>query len=202
MDQDVERGARNEPELPRVAVIGAGTLGWQIAAMTAASGRRVTLFDRDPAAPARALERLRQTLTPVIANGELEWNLDEVIRRIDIGADLASSVAAVDLVIEAVREDLDTKRELFVVLSDLAPTAILATNSSSLPSALLVDVVARPERLLNLHFFDIFWRRAMVELMSCGATSDDVLATMDRFGRSLDLLTATVLGQSKGFIIN
>ena len=200
--QDVKRATAGVLELPRVAVIGAGTLGWQIAAMTAASGRQVTLFDMDPAAPARALDLLRRTLTPVVASGTLDWDLDAVIDRVEEGTNLASSVAAADLVIEAVREDLATKRMLFAELSELVPAAILATNSSSLPSALLADVVSRPERLLNLHFFDIFWRRAMVEIMSCGATSAEVLATMERFGESLGLLTAMVRGQSKGFIIN
>jgi 3-hydroxybutyryl-CoA dehydrogenase len=97
---------------------------------------------------------------------------------------------------------LTTKRTVFAELDHLAPRAILATNSSSLPSSLLAPAVADPTRLLNLHFFQPIWFRAMLEVMSCGVTSPGVIASCERFGRSLGLVTAIVRGDSKGFIIN
>lgn len=191
-----------EPAISTVAVIGAGTLGAQIAAMCAASGRDVRLFDVVPDATAGALVRLREMLTPVVARGVLDWDIDAVLARIVPAGTLEEAVDGADLVIEAIREHLPTKRETFAAISRINPAALLATNSSSIPSSAIADVVAHPENLVNLHFFSEFWDRAAVELMGCGKTSDETMRTMAAFGRSLGLFTAMVRGESKGFIIN
>lgn len=191
-----------QPSLPRVAVIGAGLLGSQIAAMTAASGREVRLFDVAPGAAEGAPDRLRAMLTPVIAAGSLDWDLDAVLDRITPVTTMAEAVKPADLVIEAIREHLPAKREVFSEISRINPSAYLATNSSSLPSSLLADVVANPGRLVNLHFFSEFWVRAMVEVMGCGETTPETLEAMANFGRSLGLVTVIVRGESKGFVIN
>lgn len=188
--------------LSRTAVVGAGTLGAQIAAMTAASGREVRLFDVVPGAEERAIDRLRQMLAPVIVRGDLNWVLDDVLSRIMPVSTLADAVRDTDLVIEAVREHLPTKREVFAQVSELNPNALLATNSSSIPSSALADVVADPGKLVNLHFFTGFWERSAVELMGCGATTPETMRAMEAFGRSLGLFTAVVHGESKGFIVN
>ncbi len=198
---DPERAAADRV-ISSVAVIGAGTLGAQIAAMCAASGRDVRLFDIVPGASDNALGRLRSLLEPVIARGALDWDLDAVLARIVPAATLGAAVARADLVIEAIREHLPAKREIFSTISVMNATALLATNSSSIPSSALADVVVDPTRLVNLHFFSEFWDRAAVELMGCGATSDETMRKMADFGRSLGLFTAVVRGESKGFIIN
>jgi 3-hydroxybutyryl-CoA dehydrogenase len=186
----------------QVAVIGAGTLGAQIAAMTAASGRQVRLYDVAPGAADAALLRLRELLTPVIEDGRLNWNLDAVLGRIVPVSSLDGAVSDVDLVIEAVREEVQTKREVFTDIGRINPGAYLATNSSSLPSRTLADVVPEPSRLVNLHFFSEFWIRSCVELMGCGQTSPETMDVLEDFGRSLGLYVAVVRGESKGFIIN
>lgn len=196
---DSQTGA---PSVAIVALVGAGLLGSQIAAMTAASGRAVRLFDVAPGASEGALNRLRTMLTPVIAAGDLDWDLDAVLGRIRPVETLAEAVKSADLVIEAVREHLPTKREVFAEISRLNQTAYLATNSSSLPSSLLADVVADPGKLVNLHFFSEFWVRSMVEVMGCGETTPETLETMAAFGRSLGLVSIVVRGESKGFVIN
>ena len=185
-----------------VAVIGAGTLGAQIAAMTAASGREVRLHDILPGAAEAGTARQRKMLAPVIARGDLDWDLDAVLSRIEPADSLADAVAGVDLVIEAVREELQTKRDLFAEIARLNPEPLLATNSSSLPSSSLADVVADPGKLVNLHFFTEFWITSCVELMGCGQTTPETMKTLAAFGRSLGLYTAIVRGESKGFIIN
>jgi 3-hydroxybutyryl-CoA dehydrogenase len=146
---------------------------------------------------------VREILPAIEAAALMDGTAAAAIERLRIAETLAGAVANAELVIEAVREDLDTKLAVFTELSRFAPRdAILATNSSSLPSAPLAAVVAEPERLLNMHFFAPVWIRSMLELMTCGETSDEVFATAKRFGRSLGLVTAVVHGQSKGFIIN
>jgi len=185
-----------------VAVIGAGTLGAQIAAMTAASGREVRLYDVAHGAAEAALDRLRHLLQPVVAHGDLDWELESVLARILPVTTLGEAVVGVDLIVEAVREDLPTKRALFAEIALLNPNPLLATNSSSLPSSTLADVVPDPGKLVNLHFFSEFWSRSCVELMGCGQTSGETMSVLADFGRSLGLYTAVVRGESKGFIIN
>lgn len=191
-----------DSQIATVSVIGAGTLGAQIAAMTAASGRTVLLYDAMTGAADAALVRLRSLLTPVVVAVDLEWDLDAVLGRIQPVATLAESVAAADLVIEAVREDPDTKRSVFRQIGEINPHVLLATNSSSIASSQLVDAVADSGKFVNMHFFSSFWDRAMVELMSCGQTTPETMTTLEAFGNSLGLFTAIVNGDSKGFIIN
>jgi 3-hydroxybutyryl-CoA dehydrogenase len=186
-----------------VAIVGSGTMGAQIGSLAAFGGRSVRIYDAAPEALDRARDRITREILPSIsAAGRLAGDIDDALARISFAPSLANAVDGVDLVIEAVKENLEVKRAVFTELSRLAPNAILATNSSSIPSAPLADVVERPERLLNMHFFAPVWVRTMLELMTCGYTSDEVLQRTYDFGKSLGLVTAVVRGQSKGFIIN
>jgi 3-hydroxybutyryl-CoA dehydrogenase len=187
-------------DIKHVAVIGSGTMGAQIATLAASHGYPVRLYDAAPEALRRAQERIQSDILPAIDSEPTRATA--TTSRLTFAASLEAAVVGADLVIEAVKEDLDVKRAVFADLSRLAPTAILATNSSSIPSAQISAAVASPERLLNMHFFAPIWVRSMLELMSSGTTSDEVMARTRAFGRSLGLMTAIVNGQSKGFIIN
>lgn len=198
-------------EIGSAAVIGVGTMGRQIAALIAANGRPVWLWDASPEMLAAARERiLEETRTlpdlPRYAHHQFRIeppaDLDRMIERIAVAENLKDAIDGADIVIEAVREDLETKRALFAELSRLAPDAILTTNSSSLPSSQIASAVEDPGRFLNTHFFAPIWSRPMLELMSCGETRSDVMQSVQRFGKSLGLVTAVVRGDSKGFIIN
>ena len=185
-----------------VTVIGAGFLGRQIAALSAASGREVRITDAIPEAARGTDAALRAYLAAPTASGELDWDLDTVLARITPMESLDDAMSGTDLMIEAVREDLATKQEVFRAASAANPDAYLATNSSSIMSAELRDGVTQTDRLVNLHFFSEFWLRSMVELMGCGETSDETMRILHGFGQSLGLFCAVVDGQSKGFIIN
>jgi 3-hydroxybutyryl-CoA dehydrogenase len=199
----VKRTMDSAREIQRVAVIGAGTMGAQIAALTAFSGRRVTLFDAVPEALDRATSRIGSEILPALERSQLiAGTAAEARPRCTRAASLEAALAGAQLVIEAVREDVDVKRAVFAELSRRAPSAILATNSSSLPSSTVADVVERPERLLNMHFFAPVWVRSMLELMTCGTTSEQTLVDAEAFGRSLGLVVAVARVESKGFIIN
>lgn len=193
-------------QIESVAVVGAGTMGWQISALCAASGRAVTLFDADPTAGQRAIDRMRMEIPAAGSKSRLgiafPASADELVSRVRLASTLSDAVGDTDLVIEAVREEIDIKRDVFRQLDHVAPNAILATNSSSYPSAELVPAVSDPSRLLNLHFFSPIWERPMLEVMGCGHTAHEVIERAAAFGRSLGLVTAVVRGQSKGFIIN
>lgn len=186
-----------------VAIIGAGTMGAQIGALAAAGGYAVRIFDTVSEALERARGRIEKEIMPAIyAAGLRVHPVKEALGNISYPASLESALAGADLVIEAIKEDLEVKRLAYTEISRLAPTAILATNSSSIPSAAIADAVSGPERFLNMHFFAPIWVRSMLELMGCGRTSEETLARARDFGESLGLATAIVQGQSKGFIIN
>lgn len=197
--------------LPKVAIIGVGTMGRQIAALTATSGRHVALWDASAEMLAAAPDRIREeTATlpsaPRYAHHQFTVeppaDIEAMVGRIRLADSLADAVGDADLVIEAVREDLETKRALFAEMARLAPQAILSTNSSSIPSSLIASAADDPGRVLNTHFFAPIWSRPMLEIMSCGETRPDVMDAVQQFGKSLGLATALVRGDSKGFIIN
>ena len=208
-----ETGANqgDSAEIRTAAVIGTGTMGRQIAALIAAGGRPVRLWDADPAMLAAARERIgdeTRTLPDLPRYAHHQFairppaDLAALLDQISVADSLAGAVSGVDIVIEAVREDLDTKLALFAELSEIAPEAILTTNSSSLPSSQIAAAVQDPGRFLNTHFFAPVWSRPMVELMGSGSTRPEVMQAVARFGRSLGLVVAVVRGDSKGFIIN
>ena len=189
----------------RIAVIGAGTMGMQISALAAAAGYQATLYDLDPAAVDRAIARIDSELLPAIVNGDQlpePTSVMEARSRLVTADTLETAVQGADVVVEAIKEDLQVKLGMFEQLNRLAPNAILSTNSSSLPSRPLADVVDHPDRLLNTHFFAPVWERTMVELMTCGETSEETFDTWTEIGERMGLVVARVHGESKGFIIN
>lgn len=190
-------------KIGNVAVIGAGTMGAQIASLTALSGRKVRLWDASDAALAGGMSRAEREIFPALglAREVDAAELGPALGRLSAAGSMSEAIDEADLVIEAVREELSIKQAVFAELSRMTP-AILSTNSSSIPSSLIAPAVVRPERLLNTHFFAPIWVRSMLELMTCGATSDEVMQSVYDFGVSLGLVTAIVNGESKGFIIN
>jgi 3-hydroxybutyryl-CoA dehydrogenase len=180
-----------------VAVVGAGTLGRRIALMFAAHGADVKISDLSDEQRRAAVDYVAQTLP------ELTDQLNDVAPVIvSATAELAEAVRDAWLVIEAIPEKLELKRQVFGELDALAPAdAILASNSSSYASRLFLDEVTHPERVLNIHFYMPPKQRA-VDVMSCGKTDHDVvkfvLATLPQFG----LYPFEARRESTGFIFN
>jgi 3-hydroxybutyryl-CoA dehydrogenase len=182
-----------------VAVIGAGTLGRRIAAMYAAGGADVRIAD--PAADQRAAARDFVTAHASDFRQRLGLEADRA-GSVETASDPADAVPGAWMVIEAVPERLDLKRKVFGELDRLAdPDAVLASNSSSLPSSSFVDDVAHPERVLNTHY-QMPPDLNAVELMSDGRTDpaiiDALLARLPRYG----FVPFHVRRPSDGFIFN
>jgi 3-hydroxybutyryl-CoA dehydrogenase len=180
-----------------VAVIGAGTLGRRIALMFAAHGAEVNIYDLAEAQRQAAVDYVSQSL-PALA----KRLTDVVPGQVSAHADLAEAVREAWLVIEAIPERLELKRQVFGQLDELASAdAILASNSSSYASRMFLDKVRHPERVLNIHFY-MPPKQNAVDVMSCGKTDRDVigfvLATLPRFG----LYPFEARRESTGFIFN
>ncbi|MBK9956267.1 MAG: 3-hydroxyacyl-CoA dehydrogenase PaaC [Rhodocyclaceae bacterium] len=159
-----------------VAVIGAGTMGRGIAQVAAAAGHTVFLFDSAADAVTKARQAMAKDLRFLVEKGKLaDDECQAVLGRVRPAGKL-EDLKTVGLVIEAVVENLDVKRDLFRRLEALlGPDAILATNTSSISITAVAAGLARPERVAGLHFFNPAPRMALVEVVS-GLATDPALA--------------------------
>jgi 3-hydroxybutyryl-CoA dehydrogenase len=192
-------------ELKRVMVVGAGTMGSQIALQTALSGRYdVTLVDTVAGQLDRARAQSRKLLDRSVEKGRLTKQQAELaLGRIDHSGDLAASAPNADLVVEAVIENIDAKRSVFEVLGKHArQDAILASNSSTIAISRLADVAGRPERCCNLHFFHPVTVMQLCEVVRGPKTSDDTVQTAMEFVRSIDRTPVLLKKEIWGFIVN
>ncbi|MEV0697979.1 3-hydroxyacyl-CoA dehydrogenase family protein [Saccharopolyspora sp. NPDC050389] len=180
-----------------VAVIGAGTLGRRIAMMYATRGGQVRISDPSPEARRDALDYIGR-------------NLEQVVGHVNGGApgevsatgDLSEAVAGCWLVVEAVPERLELKKQIFGDLDRLAPAdAILASNSSSYPTSQFIDRVDRPERVVNMHFYMPPVQPA-VDLMSSGRTDRAVLDLLLKELPGYGVHPFEAHRESTGFIFN
>ena len=190
--------------IERVAVVGSGTMGRQIALQIARGGVPVALYDVDSGALERAAAAQRDFVAGFVAGGTLAAEeAARVLARIRYDADLGAATRDADLIIEAVPEQVALKRQVFAALDEHAPDgAILATNSSSLRVSLLEDATARPERCANFHFYLPVWDNPMVEVGGGTRTDPAALDALDAFARRIGLLPLRVLRESTGFIFN
>ena len=182
-----------------VIIDGAGTLGRRIAAVYAAGGSDVRIFDLSEEQRQAARDYVEEHL----AETEQTLGLHSARRgRVEVSGDLQEAVAGGWMVIEAVPESIDLKTEVFGELDRLAePDAILASNSSSIPTSQMIGKVEHPERVLNTHYQQPPELNA-VELMSCGETDEGVIeALMEKLGH-YGLVPFWVRRESDGFIFN
>ena len=187
-----------------VCLCGAGYLGWQISLQCASQGIPVRLFDISEEALDRASEHIRQELKTWTSEGKITpEEVEAILSRVSFHDDLAEAVEGVALVIEAVPERLDLKREVFAQLDDVCDDAtILATNSSSIRISKIEDATGRLDRVLNTHFYNTPWKRSIVELMRGTGTSDETLERVREFMVSIGITPLMVLRESTGFIFN
>ena len=192
-------------ELKRVLVVGAGTMGSQIALQIALGGRHeVTLVDAVSGQLERARAQNRRLLDRSIEKGRItEAAATDALARITDSNDLSSAAASADLVIEAVIEDFDTKREVFRALGKRAANdAILASNSSTIAISRLADFTDRPQQCCNMHFFHPVTVMQLCEVVRGPKTSDATIEAAMQFVRSIDRTPVLLQKEIWGFIVN
>jgi 3-hydroxybutyryl-CoA dehydrogenase len=197
-----EAALESEPPAIRVvAVVGAGTMGRGIAQAAAGSGYATTLYDAEPGQLARARAAIETTLARGVERGKLtEEARATALARLRNETDLGAAVLDADLVVEAIPEILDAKRELFGELDAHCPAAtVLASNTSSLPIAALAETTARPERVVGLHFFNPVHAMKLVEVVVTPETDPAVREAMLDFVRTLDK-KPIVVRDAPGFV--
>jgi len=181
-----------------VHVIGAGTMGGDIAAWCAAQGFTVTLQDREPKFIAPAIKRAYATLKDKFKEPYL---IQQAMDRLSPDVQ-GYGIAKADLIIEAIFEDLKTKQDLFKKLeTEAKPSAILATNTSSIPLDEINTVMQNPERLVGIHFFNPVAKMQLVEVVKGQRTDPVIVEKAISFVRKIDHLPLPVKS-SPGFLVN
>lgn len=161
----------------RVVVVGAGTMGHGIAQVAAMAGAHTVLVDRTDALVDEGIARVRTNLDGGVERGKVEPGLrDATLERLHTKTDAARAAEGVDLAIEAVPERMALKRELFEALEAGAPpSAVLASNTSSLSLTRIQQGLRHPERVLGLHFFNPVHIMKLVEVVRGGETAEEVV---------------------------
>jgi 3-hydroxybutyryl-CoA dehydrogenase len=185
-----------------LGIVGAGTMGAGIAQLAALAGIDVALYDINDTVLRQALERLKRSLNKAVEKGELsaEQSTDAFTRihpRTRL-ADLSHS----EIVVEAVIEDLRIKKDLFKHLeAGTKPTAILASNTSSLSISAIASATRHPEKVVGLHFLHPVEHVRIVEVVQSPQTSPETVLRCCEFLGQLGKTPVTVL-DSPGFLIN
>jgi 3-hydroxybutyryl-CoA dehydrogenase len=186
-----------------VAVVGAGLMGSGIAQVASTGGNRVVVVDTDEGALDRARASISWSLDRFVAKDRLSRaTADAALEGIRWGTDLADCAGA-ELVVEAVVEDLEVKREVFARLEEvLAPSAVLATNTSAIPVTEIAGAVSDPARVVGTHFFSPVPMMELCELVRGGHTSDETLARARAFAESCGKTCIVVERDIPGFVAN
>ena len=181
-----------------IHVIGAGTMGGDIAAWCALRGFRVTLQDQAPERIAPAIKRAHALFRRKL---KLPNKVTAAMDRLQPDH-RAYGVERADIVIEAIFEDADVKRSLYRDIEPrMKPGAVLATNTSSIPLEELSGALQQPERLVGLHFFNPVAMMQLVEVVSGDATAAGTAARAMTFTRQIDRLPLPVTS-TPGFLVN
>lgn len=188
-------------EIQTVGVIGAGTMGQGIAQVCASAGFTTLLYDVNAEGLAHGLAAIKKNLEVAVEKKKIsKVQEDETVSRIRLVKTLSEMKA--DLVIEAVVEKLEVKQKLFVELEQLNQgTAILATNTSSIPITQIASVLKNPASCIGLHFFNPVHIMKLVEVISGVATDPSLVSQLKDFSIRLGK-TPVVAKDSPGFIVN
>jgi 3-hydroxybutyryl-CoA dehydrogenase len=183
-------------QFEHVLVVGAGQMGGGIAQVVAASGRHVSLYDAAPGAAERGLETMRKSLAKLAEKGGPDP--DAVLGRVTVVEEIVPAA----LMVEAVIEDSDIKVEVFRRADQTLPeTAILASNTSSIPISSLAAATGRPDRVIGMHFFNPVPVLKLVEVVRGRDTSDETAAAITELAEELGK-TPAVANDFPGFVSN
>lgn len=189
-------------EKGKMFIVGSGLMGSGIAQVCAQSGLEVSLYDIDPEALNKALKSIEWSVSKFVQKGALKEDKALIMSRIKTVSDF-SELPASELIIEAVFEKIELKREVFQKLDALArPETLIASNTSSIPVTEIAVATRRPERVLGLHFFSPVPMMQAVEVIRGQLTAEETVqkgrAFVIRIGKEPIMVNRDVAG----FVIN
>lgn len=192
-------------DIRTVTVLGTGVLGSQIAYQTAFSGFAVVAYDINDEVLEGAKKRfagLVETYKAEVADAA-DGKAEGAMENVTFTSDLAAAVANADLVIEAIPENLEIKRDTYSKLAELAPAkTIFATNSSTLLPSDMVGFTGRPDKFLALHFANRVWVHNTAEVMGTEATDPAVFAAVSQFADEIGMVPIEIKKEKAGYLLN
>jgi 3-hydroxybutyryl-CoA dehydrogenase len=188
----------------RLTVVGAGSMGAQIAQQAALHGADVLLHDQTAEQLQKARDSNRGHVMRRVEKGKLdEAEAEKALSRVHTTTDLSEAVSRADFVIEAVFEDLQLKRSVFAELDRAAPRdAVLASNSSTMGISKIADATSRPELCVNMHFFYPVLVMDLVEVVRGPLTSDGTVDCAMSVAREIGRTPVLINKEIDGFIVN
>jgi len=176
-----------------IGMVGAGTMGRQIAAWSVPYGYTLRLYNRS----SETLEKTKKYMVETLGEEKKEY-----LERITYHTDLFETIKDADLVIESISERLELKKEIFSKIDKAAPPhAIIATNSSSFPVSKIEDAVERKDKVLNIHFY-ILPRVPMVDILGGTKTSKETFQKGKEWLESIECVPLVVKKECLGFVFN
>jgi 3-hydroxybutyryl-CoA dehydrogenase len=201
---DLVNGGMIEMDIKTICVVGAGLMGRQLALLSAVSGFEVYCADTVPAALKSAEDFVAEWLPKQKAKERItDEQIAHVNKSLHFVDNLETAAKSADMVIEAAVEDLGVKRAIFAQLDKITPPhAILATNSSYLVSSKIADATSRPDKVLNMHFFNPALIMKTVEVVQGPHVSDDTVQKVMEVSRALGKNPVKVNKEVYGFLVN
>src|SRR2546422_3893096 len=186
----------------KIAVIGAGEMGHGIAELAALHGHEVRMRDIKPDYIDRGMERIRWSLDKLVGKNQLKREqADEALARIHGTLDVREACREADIAIEAVFEDPELKKKVFLELDQAAPEkTIFASNTSALPITGMARATRRPQKVVGMHFFNPPMLMQLVEVIRADTTSDATLQAAVDLATSFGKTVVVVKKDVPGFI--
>ena len=192
----------NINDVKKVAVVGAGNMGHQVATLCAMHGYDTSVTDAKPEQLAKAKAFVDSYLPGRVAKGRItQEECDQAFANIHFVEDFVEAVKDADIVVEAVFEQIDLKKSIFKQLDEACkPETLLVTNASAIPSSVLKDSVKDPSRICNMHFFNPALVMKCVEVMRGEHTSQETFDTIVQFAERLGKVPARIERELHGMI--
>lgn len=191
-------------EIKKIAVIGGGTMGKQIALNAAIHGFETYLSDSFSGVLEKVAKWSKEYLDGRVAKGKMTGEAAaETLKRFHLMEKMEDAVKDVDLVIEAIVEKLDAKKALFAQIDQLAkPSAILVSNSSTFVPSSIAGATHRPEKFANLHYFNPALQMELVEVVIGPQSSPETIDALMDFAPKIGKKAIKVQKEIEGFIVN
>jgi 3-hydroxybutyryl-CoA dehydrogenase len=188
-------------EIKKVGVLGCGLMGSGIAQVSATAGFDVTVLEVDRKFIEKGFAAIRRSLDKLAAKGAVAESADVIFSRLK-GTTRKEDLADCDFVIEAVIENLEEKRKIFAFIDPIAkPSAIFASNTSSISITEIMTATKRPGQFVGLHFFNPVPLMKLVEVARTIVTTDEAFETACEFGKKLGKVPVRTSDKT-GFIVN
>ena len=197
-----EVSGANTRTIEKVGVVGNGTMAMGIVEVFAKAGYPVTFVARSQEKADRSLGKLTASLDKAVGRGKMTQEGRDAALGLVTAASSLTDLGDVDIVVEAIAEDLAVKQDTFARLDEICkPGAILATTTSSLPVIKCAVATSRPQDVIGMHFFNPAQVMKLVEVVSTVSTADDVTATVAQLCASIKK-HAVFCADVSGFIVN